>query len=99
MTIERTARKPLLALLGVALVMVVIIVSTTKTKTTMGMRFYENTTFKFMVSIVPHEAVHPSGQRFWVATWPGNTKCVAGVGVPLAHRQFTFHILRLSWRG
>lgn len=95
-----TAPRILLTGLGFALaILVIIVASTTKTKTTIGgARFYENTTLKFQVSVVPHQWVDPSGQRLWIATWQG-TKCVAGVSVPLARRQFTFQLLRWSWRG
>ena len=101
MTKERTAPKMLLAVTGFVLAaLVVVVTSTTKTKTTpCGTRFYENTTLKFQVSVVPHQWVDPSGQRCWIATWPGGTKCVAGVSIPLSGRQFTFQLLRWSWKG
>lgn len=81
--------------------LLLIIIATTKTtKTTIGMSVmsvYENTTFKFMVSVVPDTWVHPTGQRFWVGTWPGGTKCIAGVNIPVAHHQLTFNLLSWSW--
>ena len=95
MATERTAPRVLLAVLAFAFAAsAVVVASTTKTRTTMGMRFYENTTLKFAVSVVPHQWVDPSGQRFWAATWPGGNKCIAGVSIPLTHRQFTFQLLR-----
>jgi len=75
------------------------IVPTKTTRRTRGMTFYENTTFKFMVSVVPDKWVDPTGHRFWVAQWPTGAKCVAAVNVPVAGRQVTFNLLRWSWRG
>lgn len=101
MTIERTSPNLITQAVVLALtIFAVVVIATTKTtKTTSGMRFYENTTFKFMISIVPDKSVDPSGQRFWVAMWPGSAKCIAGVNIPVAGRQFTFQVLRWSWRG
>jgi hypothetical protein len=96
-----TKLKPIGIAFALSLVfLLLIIIATTKTtKTTSGMSFYENTTFKFMVSVVPDTWVDPAGQRFWVTTWPGGTKCIAGVNIPVARRQLTFNLLRWSWRG
>ena len=75
-----------------------VIGTTHETKTQSGMRFYENTKFKFMISAVPDSCVDPECQRFWANTWPTGVKCIAGINVPFARRQFTFHVLRWSWK-
>ena len=89
----------LLALVVGSLFLTVAVIATTKTTHTLGMTFYENTRFKFMVSVVPNDAVDITGQQFWVATWPTGVKCVAGINVPLHGRQVTIQLLRWSWRG
>jgi hypothetical protein len=78
---------------------ILVLIGTTRTTKTCGMTFYENATLKFKVSVVPDRCVDPTGQRFWVAIRPGETKCIAGVNIPVAHRQITFSLLRWSWRG
>src|SRR5947209_12399337 len=87
---ERTTlkRMPLALALGMVVLAIVVIVTTRTTKT-LGVTFYENTTFKFQLSVIPNDAVDIRGQRFWAATWPGGVKCVAGINVPLSNRQFT----------
>jgi len=92
-------KRALLALAVGLLFLAVAILASTKTTKTLGMAFYENTTFKFMISVVPNDAVDVTGQRFWVATWPRGVKCVAGINVPLPRRQFTLQLLRWSWKG
>ena len=101
MRLSRTTLRPVaIAFVGLLAVVALTIIATTKTtKTTSGMTFYQNTTFKFMVSVVPDRWVDITGQRFWVATWLGGTKCIAGVNIPVARRQITFSLLRWSWRG
>lgn len=93
--------KPIAIVFVISLVAVtLVVIATTKTTiTTDGMRVYENTDLKFMVSVVPDEWVDPTNQRFWISTWPGGTKCIAGVNIPIAGRQVTFNILRWSWKG
>jgi hypothetical protein len=88
-----------MAVLWLAVLALTLVATTKATRTASGMSFYENTWFEFMVSIVPNRWVDPTGQRFWMSTWPGGTKCIAGVNVPVAGRQITFHLLRWSWTG
>ena len=100
MSIERTTIKPALLALAVGLlILAVAIMASTKTTKTRGMTFRENTTFKFMISVVPNDAVDITGQRFWVATSPSGVKCVAGINVPLPRQQFTLQLLSWSWKG
>lgn len=101
MRLSRTTLRPAAIAFVVSLAVVgLTVTATTKTtKTTSGMTFYENTTLKFMVSVVPDRWVDFTGQRFWVATWPGGEKCIAGVNIPIARREITFSLLRWSWRG
>lgn len=101
MKLPITPLRPITIAFALSLVVVAlaVIVTTKTTKKAGGMTFYENTTLKFMVSVVSDRCVDPTGQRLWAATWPGGTKCIAGVNVPFAGRQITFHLLRWSWRG
>jgi len=82
--------------IGVAFLLLVV---TTVSRPMPGLAFYENTTLKFMVSVVANEAVDVSGQRFWFRVWPDGPKCAAGVNFPLPGRQLTIHVLRWSWSG
>ena len=99
-SVERTTvKRAPLALAGGLLILAFVIIASTRTTKTRGMTFYENTTFKFMISVVPNDAVDTTGQRFWVATWPDGVKCVAGINVPLPRQQFTLQLLSWSWKG
>jgi hypothetical protein len=89
----------ILYVLPTAVACLLLFVTTTVNRPMPGLVFYENDTFKFMVSLVTNEAVDVGGQRFWVRVWPGGTKCVAGVNFPLPGQQFTIQVLRWSWRG
>jgi hypothetical protein len=76
-----------------------IVATTTVSRPAPGLVFYENTTFKFMVSVIANEGVDVTGQRFWVRVWPDGPKCVAAVNFSLPGEQFTIQVLRWSWWG
>ena len=87
----------ILSALFLGVVALTFIATTKTTKTIGGSMYYENTTLKFMLSVKPNSCVDPSNHRFWIANWPGGSKLVAGVNVPLAGRQVTFSLMRWSW--
>jgi hypothetical protein len=61
-------------------------------------KVYENTTLNFMITVVPDEWVDASCRGWWANTWPGASKCVAGLNVPVAGHQVKFAVLRWNWK-
>jgi hypothetical protein len=96
---KRGSRKFYTCVLPIGVAVLLLIATTTVNRPMPGLVFYENTTFKFMVSVVANEAVDISGQRFWVRVWSDGPKCAAGINFPLPGRQLTIQVLRWSWRG
>jgi hypothetical protein len=96
---KRKILKMTLIVIAFALAVVAsIVVATTRTDKTMGMTFYENDTFRFMVEVLPNDCVDYTCQGFWVRRWPSNPKCAAGVNFSVRSHQIEFALLRWSWK-
>ncbi len=82
----------------VVMAVLVSVIGTTRNRSVRDMLVFENTVFRFMVTVTLDSWVDPSGRRFWASTWPTGSKCFAGMNVPSLGHQVGFRILRWSYR-